>query len=69
MVGQYMMGRYLMGSGAWWGMCIMTLFMLIAGVVFLLAIWRMMKAKESIANSMAEIAKQFTVEKQKIELP
>ncbi len=66
MVGQVMMGRYMMGNdGAnWWWMCIMMLFMAAGWIIFLLAIWRMMKAKESMAHSMAEIAQHMGEYKQ-----
>jgi len=51
----------MMGYGVanWLWMCIMMLIMLISWIVFLLAIWRMMKAKESMARSMAEIAQHI----------
>ena len=56
MMGQYMLGY--VGSN-WLWMCIMMLIMICGGVIFLMAIWRMMKAKESIARSMAEISQHM----------
>lgn len=56
----------MMGYGAanWLWMCIMMLLMLFGWIVFLLAIWRMMKAKESMARSMAEISQHMGTFKQ-----
>lgn len=57
MVGQYMMGY---GGGAYWvWMCIMMLVMAAVWIILLLALWRTMKANESIARSVDEIAKKI----------
>lgn len=65
-----MMGQYMLGYAAGWlWMCLMMMLMVIGWVVFLVAVWRMMKAKESIAISLADLSKQLIGEKQKIELP
>lgn len=53
-----MMGYY--GSGMYWiWMCIMMLAMVVGWIILLLALWKTMKASQSIANSTEEIAKKM----------
>jgi cytochrome oxidase assembly protein ShyY1 len=52
------------GGANWWWMCIVMLIMVIGWIIFLLAIWRMMKAKEAMARSIAEISQHIGTFKQ-----
>lgn len=56
MFGQYMMGYY---TGGFMWMGIMMLIMAIGLAVALLAIWRVMRANESMARSLEKISQQI----------